>query len=111
MARMTDVQSLAANTQIDNVLAGKAAEFLSEDSVIRLLAIAAGIGIRVTFMIGGEAIVQDQEISDANRFPVFPDDVVGEGAGFGGDRILVSIRNTTGTARIVHTVVDVEPVV
>lgn len=110
MARMTDIQAIGANAQVDNVLSGKQAEFLAEDSVIRLLAVAAAAGIRTTFMVGGEAIVQDQEISGVNRFPTFPDDVVAEGAGFGGDRILVSMRNTTGAAIAVTTIVDVEPV-
>lgn len=110
MARMTDIQTIGANAQVDNVIAGKGAEFLSEDSVIRLLAVAAAAGIRTTFMVGGEAIVQDQEISGVNRFPIFPDDTVAEGAGFGGDRILVSMRNTTGAGIAVTTIVDIEPV-
>lgn len=110
MARMTNVQVIGANAQVDNVIAGKGAEFLGEDSVIRLLAVAAAAGIRTTFMVGGEAIVQDQEISGINRFPIFPDDAVAEGAGFGGDRILVSMRNTTAAAIAVTTVVDVEPI-
>lgn len=111
MARMTDIQVVGANAQVDNVIAGKALEFLGEDSVIRLLAASAASGIRTTFMVGGEAIVQDQEISAVNRYPIFPDDTVAEGAGFGGDRILVSMRNTTGLAISVTTIVDIEPVV
>lgn len=111
MARMTDSRSVAANSQVDNIVAGKLHEFLGEDSVIRLAAAASAAGLRTSFLVGGEAIVQDQEISRANRFPIFPDDVVAEGAGFSGDRILISMRNTTGSAITVDTTVDIEPVV
>lgn len=109
--RMTDTRSIAANTQEDNIISGKLHEFLPEDSVVRLAAVAAAAGIRTSFLVGGEATVQDQEISDENRWPVIPDDIVAEAAGFGGDRILVSMRNTTGAAIVVQSVIDVEPVV
>jgi len=111
MARMTDSRSVAANSQVDNIIQGKLHEFLGEDSVVRLGIAASAAGLRCSFLIGGEAVVQDQEVSRANRFPIFPDDVVAEGAGFGGDRILVSLRNTTGSAITADSVVDVEPVV
>jgi len=111
MARMTDSRSVAANSQVDNILSGKLHEFLAEDSVIRLGMAASAAGLRTSFLVGGEATVQDQEVSRANRFPIFPDDVVAEAAGFAGDRILVSVRNTTGSAITIDAVVDVEPVV
>ena len=109
--RMTDTRSIAANTQVDNIIAGKLHEFLGEDSVVRLAATASGPGMRTSFLVGGEATVQDQEISDANRFPIIPDDIIAEAAGFVGDRILVSMRNTTGAAITIEVAIDVEPVV
>ena len=109
--RMTDTRSVLANSQVDNILAGKLHEFLPEDSVVRLACVAAAAGVRTSFLVGGEATVQDQEISEANRWPVIPDDIVAEAAGFAGDRILVSLRNTTGATIVVQSVVDVEPVV
>jgi len=109
--RMTDSRSVAANSQVDNILSGKLHEFLGEDSVVRLLITASAPGLRTSFLVGGEATVQDQEVSDAARFPVVPDDIVAEAAGFVGDRILVSLRNTTGAAITTQAAVDVEPVV
>lgn len=109
--RMTDSRSIAANSQVDNVISGKLHEFLGEDSVVRLAATASAPGLRTSFLVGGEATVQDQEISDAARYPIVPDDIIAEAAGFAGDRILVSLRNTTGAPLTVQLVVDVEPVV
>ena len=109
MPRMTDVRSVGANSTVENVLAGKLHEFLSTRSLVRLMCVAGAVGLRVSLLIGGEALVQDQEISGANRFPIYPDDIVAEGAGFGGDRITVSVRNTTAAAITANTVVDTVP--
>jgi len=109
MSVMTDNQSVAANATVDNVLAGKVHEFLSEDSIIRLAASAAAVGLNASLLIGAEVLVDDQEISSSNRFPTFSDDLLAEGAGFGGDRMILRLRNTTGAAIIVRTMLSVEP--
>lgn len=105
----TDVTDVLANTTSVNLLAGKAMEFLNENSVVRLFAAAAAVGIFVTLMIGDSVLVDDQEISGANRFPIKPDDLVDEGAGFAGDRLILRARNSTGADLITKTRVEVEP--
>lgn len=89
MARMTFNGSVAANAQNDNILSGKLHEFLVEPSRIVVAGAASAAGLRISILVGGEALVQDQEISAANRFPQLPQDLIAEGAGFGGDRIVM----------------------
>ncbi len=110
MPRMSDSQSVAANSVVANVLSGKLHEFLSENSVIRVLATASATGMNATLLVGGESAMQDQLISLANRFPIFPDDLVVEHAGFAGDRLIWSLRNTTAAAITVISVIDVLPI-
>lgn len=110
MPVMTDRQSVAANTTIQNVLAGKLAEFLTEASRVALYATGSAVGLNYSLLIGGEATVDDQEVSAANRFPVVPDDFVAEGGGFQGDRIIVRVRNTTAGAITAFTRVETNPV-
>lgn len=110
MSIMSDNQSVAANATILNVLAGKVHEFLSEDSIVRAYVSAAAVGMRVSVLIGAEVLVDDQEVSSSNRFPLIPDDLLAEGAGFQSDRLIVRYRNTTGAAIIVRSLVNVEPV-
>lgn len=107
---MTDVQTVAANAVVDNILAGKVGEFLTEESIVRVFIAAAAAGIRVSFLVGSEAIVQDQEMSDVNRFPQDPEDFLGESGGLPGDRVLISLRNTTGAGVVVRTRITTEPV-
>jgi hypothetical protein len=110
MPVMTDRQVVAANATVQNVLAGKLAEFLSEASRVALYATASAVGLNYSLLIGGEAILDDQEASSANRFPVVPDDFLAEGGGVPGDRIIVRVRNTTGAGITAFTRVETSPV-
>lgn len=110
MPIMSDRQSVAANTTIQNVIAGKLHEFLSEPSRVALYATGSAVGLNYSLLVGGEASVDDQEVSAANRFPVVPDDFVAEHGGLPGDRILVRVRNTTAAAITAFTRVEVNPV-
>jgi hypothetical protein len=109
MARMSDSSAVAANTTTANILAGKLHEFLNENSVVRLLATSSATGINATLLVGGESVCQDQIVSFANRFPIFPDDMVVEAGGFAGDRLVLFYRNTTGGSLTANTAVDVLP--
>ncbi len=110
MPRMSDVRAVAANAIVDNILTGKIHEFASRPSVVRLLLTASAVGMFMSFLIGGEAVVQDQEIGAANRFPLDPDDFFAEFGATVGDRIVVQLRNSTGAAITVNSVVDVSPI-
>jgi hypothetical protein len=106
---MTDYESVAANTTTGNILAGKNKEFLEEPSIVTIGICAAAIGVRATVVIGTEVVVDDQEVSSGNHMPVFPDDVLAEGGGFGGDRITVRLRNTTGAPIVAWTKLNISP--
>lgn len=112
MGVMTDgARSVAANTKVDNILAGKLDEFVTRPSIVRVRACAAAAGMRASITGGGSVVVDDQEISQANRWPVLPDDIVVEFGltGGPGDRLVVALRNTTVGAIVVNTVVEVIP--
>jgi len=107
MPRMT-VQglSVAANAVSANQLAGQLYEFIDRPMPVLLAATSSAVGINVTFLVGGVAIVNDQPISQANRFPVLPDDIVTALRRARG-RLVLTFRNTTGGALTVNASVDV----
>jgi len=109
MSVMTDVQSVAANATIANIVTGKVHEFLPEPSIVTIDASNDVVGGNISVLIGGEVLVDDQEVSNSARFPIEPDDRVAQGAGFGGDRLIVRLRNTTAGAILFKTKVTVEP--
>lgn len=110
MPIMTDRQSVAANAVVPNALSGKLHEFLARPSVVRVYGTASAVGLNVTFLLGGRSIMQDQEVSAQNRMPIVPDDVVAQGMGNAGDRLVLTYRNTTAGAITAFSRVDVEPI-
>ncbi len=109
MSVMTDRQSVAANATVQNALAGKLNEFLSENSVVTLYSTAAAVGMNMSLIIGGEVVVDDQEVNALNRLPIIPDDFMAQGGGFAGDRVILRYRNTTGAAIITFSRLETSP--
>jgi len=111
MKVMTDVaRSVGANAQTGNILDGKPEQFLTRNSAIAIYIVAAAAGIFATVLIGDSVVVEDQEVSGANRFPIRPDDLFARSGGAGGDLVFVRLRNSTGGAVVCTTVVDVQGV-
>lgn len=101
--------SVAANARSGNVLSGELFEFVQQPSAILLLSVAAADGIDADFTVGGTQIVSAGRVSDANRFPLAPDDVLSEIGANPGERLFLDYLNTTAGAIIVRTKVQIEP--
>lgn len=110
MVVMTDRQSVAANATVANVLSGKVHEFVSQPSAVRVYNSAAAVGLFCSILIGNESVMQDQEVNAQNRMPIVPDDFTAESGALPGDRIVISLRNSTGAAIVGFTRVEVEPI-
>ena len=105
--------SVPANGSSGNVLAGSPFEFVAKDAVIILSAVQAGGTpgqITADFQIGGESLTVQANISTANRFPQFNDDVFVKAGAVAGERLFLNYNNTTAGALNVDTLVDVMPV-
>lgn len=107
---MTDRQSVAANATTGNIFAGNVFEFLSLPSIVRVYIVAAAVGMNVDVLVGNESYASDQEVSGANRFPIRNEDLLVELGGLPGERIVVRLRNTTGVAIVVQSLIEVLPV-
>ena len=107
---ITDNQSVPANGTVVNVYTGQLDEFLQDDSIVQLGIVGAASGLFYTLIVGKEVIVQDQEMSDANRFPQDPEDFVIQAAGLQGDRLVLSLRNSTAGALVVRSITKINAV-
>jgi len=110
MPVITGITSIAANSTSANLLAGDINEFLGRNSAVSLFCTSAAVGIRAQLLIGAAVVVDDQEISDANRFPITPDDFISRGGGTPGDRLTLRFRNTTVGAIVTEWRLAIEPV-
>jgi|TARA_B100000749_G_scaffold269035_1_gene247422 hypothetical protein len=106
---MTDSTAVGATSTSANVLAGKMNEFLNENSIIRFYVTGGGADVYASLLVGSEALVDDQLVSPITTFPVKPDDLLTEGAGFAGDRLTLRYRNANAASRTVQTRIEIEP--
>jgi len=107
---MTDRQSVAANGVVNNAVAGKSGEFITEPCIVRLYGTAGAVGLNMSLIVGEEIDIDDQEVNAQNRMPINPDDFIGEAGGLPGDRVILKYRNTTGAAIIAYSKIEIEPV-
>ncbi|MGL5934724.1 MAG: hypothetical protein ACRCZI_03775 [Cetobacterium sp.] len=98
--------SVAANSTSTNRAAGLTHEFLDRPASIVFAAAAAAVGLLTSLLIAGVAMVDDQSVSQANRFPIIPDDIV-DSENVAGGRVILRFRNSTGAAIIVNWLIDV----
>jgi len=103
-------RSVAANASTANILDGKAEVYLSRNSMLTFWISAAAVGLLATILVGDSVVVDDQEVSNSNRFPIRPDDLFASSGGAAGDLVYVRIRNRTGGAVVLTTLVDVQAV-
>lgn len=93
--------SVAANATSAEQMSGPN-EFVRAPAGLRFLAASAAVGLNVTILAGERIIINDQAVSQANRFPLDPDDWVTDDVAYPGDRLSLKFRNTTGGAIIVN---------
>ncbi len=104
---MTDAAlSVGANAVSANIYSGKLAEYVGGPAIVRVRIAAAAAGLLLTLLLNGKVVVQDQEVSQANRWPILPDDLVGEFP-FEGGRLFATIRNRTAGAVTFNHVTEV----
>jgi hypothetical protein len=96
-------QSVAANSFAvlngqTNLIAGQSYEFLPQAAHLIAALNAAAAGLKFTLLVGnGIVILDDQDMSTANRWPILPDDIDIEDDVPPG-RLILRVRNTTGAA-------------
>jgi len=101
--------SVAANATTGNIMAGKVFEFVPAPSIIKVYINAAAVGMNADVLVGNESYLNDEEVSNANRFPIRNEDLLVELGALAGERIVIRLRNTTGAAIITNTLVEVQP--
>ena len=110
MSVITGTTTVLAGVTSPNVLVGDINEFLGRPSAVSLFCTSDAVGINAQLLIGGDVVIDDQEISEANRFPITPDDFLSRGGGIQGDRLTLRFRNTTVGTLVVQWRLAIESV-
>jgi hypothetical protein len=102
---------LAANEVKDNVLSGSAFEFARQNQLVSIGCCASATGAFVTITSGADVVLEESPIviKAANAWPIIPDEMYYSDIAAMGDRLVIRVRNTSGTPTV-HTIVQVTPV-
>lgn len=111
MPLFTDKRSVAANATVTNVLSGSQYEFLPFASLVEIGLAAESAGILTTVSSGSDILQEEGPVPvlAAGAFPKYPDEFHLSDEAAPGDRLKVSLRNTTGGAVNIITVVKLTP--
>lgn len=104
--------SVAAATQVDNVLAGSQFEFLPYNARIDfgLVGDANAADLVLDVYSGSDTLAENMQPSAQNRVPIFPDDFTLRDVAAGGERIKVRVRNlNAGAARTLFYAIQITP--
>lgn len=106
MANIVTVKDVAANSVDENLIAGSAFEFARGRTVVSMGLVAAATGTFVTIQAGGNVIAEEfQPPIEATAFPQVNEDFYFQFAMAPGDRLVIRVRNSTGGAIELRSVV------
>jgi hypothetical protein len=109
MPRMAATAAMTANQQTVNLLADQLGEWVQRPSRVSLAVTGSTTGIRATFIVGGVSVLDDVLVGNQNRFPIFPDDIIGQWMVGGGAQLFLSFREAAGGTPTYYYIVDTDP--
>lgn len=103
--------NLSASTKTSNLLAGNIFEFTPLDAVstITFYGVSSASGVNITIQADSDIIVDDQNLSFIGTTVVIPDHLITSFDVNPGTRLVVTLRETAGTATTdTRLVVDID---
>lgn len=107
---LSDKQTVGIGATVDNILTGKFSEFLQEDSKVSVGVTSEVDSLFASVIIGNELLIDGQEVNDTNAAVRNPEDVLVQGFGQKGDRVIVKLRNGNLATNDTRSAVFIEPV-
>jgi len=101
---------VAAGATSGNVLVGDIIEFPERPSKIRIYATASAVGMVSSARAGSRTLMSESAVSQANRFPLDPDDRMIQDVAMPGQRLQLEFRNPTGGGLTYFYAVDSDPI-
>jgi hypothetical protein len=106
MPAITKTVSVAANTTVENAIAGNMHEFLYETALVRIGLTASAAGVKADIIVGGIILGQAEDVSVTTERTVRDPHDMKYAARTSG-RIVIQLRNTTASAITVNIYIDI----
>lgn len=99
--------SVAANTRSANIVAGESFEFITRPAIVSLYATGSALGLEADVLIGGRSVAQGADLNANNRVPFREQDGLVQFAAGAGERLFVTLLNTTAGALTGRWIFDI----
>jgi len=102
--------SIAANTTVDNVLAGQQYQQAPFDGFLTVRCAGSATGLRLSVLVQGVSKLNRGFVNTQNRVPIQPDDIIVANVPVrAGQQIVLPAENTTGGALTLNVIADLVP--
>lgn len=110
MPSIRRANTLAAGAAV-SPLVGDQYEYLPFNALVEIALVSDGAGVVATVFSGTDLIQQQGPVSQkaAPATPIYPDDYAIRETSLAGDRLGITLNNTSGAAVNVNTVVKITP--
>lgn len=102
--------SAAASTSYPNVLSGEFFEFLPYNALIEVGLNQSATGLLIDFISGTDVVCKDYVPLIKATSPIYPDEFTLQDIATAGERLVLSVRNTTAGALTLLYTVRISPV-
>lgn len=102
--------SVGASASISNQLSGEFFEFLPYDALIEVGLNQSATGLVIDFISGTDVVAKDYVPLIRTTAPIYPDEFTLQDIAGAGERLVLSIRNTTAGALTLLYTVRISPV-
>lgn len=102
--------SIAANSTVDNLVSGSSFELARQRQVVSLGLTGAATGLIANINAGSDVVAERFAVPIQTRYAVIPDEMYFQELMEVGDRLVVTVQNTTGGAIIARLVAQITTV-
>lgn len=102
--------SIAAGASNNNIYSGSAFEFSRGRNVVSIGIVQSATGMFGTLQAGSDIIVEEFSLPIKTTYPIIPDEMYFTDVMENGDRLVGRIRNPTGGALTVRSVVQMSQI-
>lgn len=98
-----------ANAAVINVVAGSAFEFARARQIVSIGSVASATGLLINITSGSDLILEESPPMVLGTMPIIPDHMYYNDVMEQADRLRIGVRNTTGGALTLRTLVQINP--
>jgi len=106
MPMIMNTTAVAAGATNPNVIQGSAYEFARQRQIASIGVAQSATGMFATIQSGAEVVVEEFEPAILTRYPIIPDEMYFTDAMDIGDRLIIRVRNPSGGALTLRSVIQ-----